>query len=494
MGFIDRFKTAMGLGAAVPPAQPVREAAGAQGDRDEAGWRRLSGNGTAGMNERDLEPLAQDRMQKLAEYLWQSNLLANRLVELPLAYLLAEGVTLQCKDDEHQRLLNGFWNDPINNWPKKLEPRVRALGLLGELCFTANVRDGDGFVRLGYLAPSHIATVVNDPDNPEQPIGVVTKRDQRGRVYKYRVIVLGEDSGLFSSNTQRIRAEDFADGEVMLYQVNKFPDGSRGRSDLLGQMDWLDAYDGFLFNELDRIDYLRRFVWDVTLAGADEAAVKKYEKEFVAPGPNSVFVHNDQVTLEPKAPSLQAADTSQSARLLRNHVLGGSTMPEHWFGGGGDVNRASASEMGEPTFKTYSMRQGFLKIMLEEIGRYVLLCHARARRETPDWAAEEWQVTAVFPELLNRDITKFASAMQTVVSAVIQMIAAGLMTEETALKTVADVAQRFGQDFDAKTELDAARAEAAKRRAEREAQDVFRVHPPAAGADDAGDGNGDPQD
>ena len=31
-------------------------------------------------------------MQKLAEHLWQSNLLANRLVELPLAYLLAEGV------------------------------------------------------------------------------------------------------------------------------------------------------------------------------------------------------------------------------------------------------------------------------------------------------------------------------------------------------------------------------------------------------------------
>ena len=38
-----------------------------------------------GQNERDLSPLGQDRMQRLAEYLWQSNLLANRLVELPLA-------------------------------------------------------------------------------------------------------------------------------------------------------------------------------------------------------------------------------------------------------------------------------------------------------------------------------------------------------------------------------------------------------------------------
>lgn len=495
MGVFKRMLQAVGYAPAAdaapepvnaPAPQPVREAAAVQGDRDDAGgWRRLSGDGLASINERDLEPMAQDRMQKLAEYLWQSNLLANRLVELPLAYLLAEGVALQCVDDEHQALLNAFWSDPINNWPMKLEQRVRALGLLGEQCYIANVREGDGFVRLGYLDPRQIATVVNDPDNPEQPIGVVTKRDNRGRQYKYRVIVLGEDAELFSERTQRIRAEDFSDGEVLLFQLNKFPNGSRGRSDLLGQMDWLDAYDDFLFSELDRIDYLRRFVWDITMTGADDTAVKKYEKEFVPPGPNSVFVHNDQVKLEPKTPGLQAADTSQSARLLRNHVLGGATVPEHWFGGGGDVNRAAASEMGEPTFKMYSMRQGFLKRMLEEIGRYVLWCAARTRGEKPDWANDKWQVTAVFPELLNRDITKFASAMQAVTAAVIQMIEAGLLTEETALKIIADVAQRFGQDFDAKTELAAARAEAARRKAERAAEDVFQLPPAGAAEADA---------
>lgn len=475
MSWVDDFKAFIGWGAAeAATVKPMREAASAQGDGD-ANWRRLSGNGLDSINERDLAPMAQDRMQKLAEHLWQSNILANRLVELPLAYLLAEGVTLQCADEEHQKLLNAFWSDPINNWPLKLQSRVRALGLLGEQCYIAHVRDGDGFVRLGYLDPRQIATVVNDPDNPEQPIGVVTKRDGRGRQYKYRVIVLGEDAGLFSENTVRIRAEDFTDGECLLYQLNKFPNGSRGRSDLLGQMDWLDAYDDFLFDELDRVGYLRTFVWDVTLKGADDATVKKFQKEFVPPGPNSSFVHNDSVELKPQSPELQAADTSQSARLLRNHVLGGSTMPEHWFGGGGDVNRAAASEMGEPTFKMYSMRQSFLKLKLEEIGRFVLLCNARAKGLTPDWASDKWQVTAVFPELLNRDITKFASAMQAVVSAVIQMIDAGLMTEETALKIAADVAQRFGQDFDAKTELEKARNEAAERKKNKQQEDAFNL-------------------
>lgn len=473
MNLLQRIMEAVGYAPAVPE-QPVREAASAQGD-GEAGYRKVGGNGLDSVNERDLAPMAQDRMQKLAEYLWQSNLIANRLVELPLAYLLAEGVTLQCANEEHQKLLNAFWADPINNWPLKLQPRVRALGLLGEQCYIANVREGDGFVRLGYLDPRQIATVVNDPHNPEQPIGVVTKRDNRGRQYKYRVIVLGDDHELFHADTCRIRAEDFTDGECLLYQLNKFPNGSRGRSDLLGQMDWLDAYDEFLFNELDRIGYLRSFVWDVTLKGADDKAVQDYEKKFVPPGPNSTFVHNDQVELKPQSPQLQAADTSASARLLRNHVLGGSTMPEHWFGGGGDVNRAAASEMGEPTFKTYSMRQSFLKLMLEEIGRFVLLSAARTHGTKPDWASDDWQVTAVFPELLNRDITKFASAMQAVVSAVIQMIDAGLMTEETALKIVADVAQRFGQDFDAKTELEKARDEAAERKKQKLQEDAFNL-------------------
>lgn len=459
--------------AAAPPSPAAARMTEATATDKEAGWTRLTGDGTGQHNERDLTPLAQDRMQRLAEWLWQSNLLANRLVEIPLAYLLAEGVSLQCTDEDHQKLLDAFWRDPINNWPLKLPGRARALALHGEQCFVCHVNEGNGFVRLGYLDPRQIATVVMDPDNAEQPIGVVTRRDTRGKHHKYKVVVLGEDADLFSRRTAEIRSTDFPDGECLLYQINKLPDGSRGRSDLLGQMDWLDAYDEFLFNEIDRIGFLRAFVWDVTLTGADEPTVEKFDREFKAPKPNSKFVHNDSVKLEAKSPTLQAADTSESARLLRNHVLGGATVPETWFGGGGDVNRAAASEMGEPTFKMYSARQQVLKLMLEEIGRYVLW---RANSTTtPDWGDARWQVTAVFPELVNRDLTKFASAMQSVATTVMLMVGAGLLTEETALKLVADVAARFGQQIDAKAELEAARAEHKKRQAEKAAADSFNL-------------------
>ena len=485
MSFVDRVKSLF-AGAQQAPERPLREAAGTQSSDDEPGWTRLSGmDGPAGYNRRDLTPLSQDRMQRLSEWLWQSNLLANRLTELPLAYLLAEGVSLSCKDEGHQKLLNAFWADPINSWPTKLEARVRDLSLTGEQCYILHVNDASGLIRLGYLEPRRIAHVVMDPDNPEQPIGVVTQKDSRGQYHKYRVAVLGEDAELFTQRTAQIRSTDFPDGECLLFQVNKLPTGTRGRADLLAQIDWLDAYDEFMFGEIDRQQFLRAFVWDVTLTGADEPTVKKFDRDFKAPEPNSKFVHNDSVKLEAKTPSLQASDSSETARLLRNQVLGGATMPEHWFGGGGDVNRNAASEMGEPTFKIYTARQMMLKRMLEEIGRFVLWKASSTGQ--PDWADAAWQVTATFPELVNRDVTKFAAAFQQVVNAVVIMIEAGLLTQERGLQLIGDVASRFGQEIDAKAELAAARLEAKKRSEDKAKHDSFSL-PPTGMPGDAGSG------
>lgn len=122
------------------------------------------------MNERDLEPMAYDRMQKLSPSTCGEQPAGQPPGELPLAYLLAEGVALQCVDDEHQALLNAFDPTPSTQLAHEAGARVRALGLLGEQCYIANVREGDGFVRSSYR-PAPDRTVVNDPDNPEQPIG-----------------------------------------------------------------------------------------------------------------------------------------------------------------------------------------------------------------------------------------------------------------------------------------------------------------------------------
>ncbi len=222
-----------------------REAKGVTVEDDMEGWRPLTGDAR-----RDLNPLTQKRMQELAVYLWKTNPLADRLIELPVAYLLAEGVELSVPDEEAQGWIDSFWNDPINCMDIKLPKKVRELALYGEQCWPVFVNEANGDVRLGYLDPGMIETVVTDPDNIEQPIGVVTQRDKKGNKRRYRIIVNGPET-VFSKRTQQIR-ESFDDGECFYFSVNDLSNASRGHSDMLAQLDWLDGYDQAMFGELER--------------------------------------------------------------------------------------------------------------------------------------------------------------------------------------------------------------------------------------------------
>lgn len=448
------------------PSAPFREAAGYTVDDAEDGWRKISGDAS-----RDLAPMTQDRMQRLAVYLWESNLLANRITELPIAFMLAEGVDVVAEDDDLKNLIKKFWLDPINQMDIKLISKARQLSLFGEQCYPTFVNEHSGRVRLGYLDPANIQDVVLDPDNPEQPILVVTKRDKKGRYRKYRVIVNGNDADLFTARTAAIRAASDIDGEAFYFNINALSNGSRGRSDLLAQADWLDAYDQFLFGEIDRTAFLRAFVWDVTLTGATQEQVKTRAREITAPSPGSTRVHNDAEKWDAVSPGLSSTDSSEQARLLRNHILGGSSLPEHWYGGGGDVNRAVGAEMGDPTYKMFTMRQTFLGYMLAQIITYAIRQRELAVSGTePDLFDPRFSFTVQFPDMVARDVSKYATALQSVVVAASVLITNDMMSRDTALQIIEKITSRIGVEFDASAELEKALEEEQARAA----RDVYK--------------------
>ncbi|WP_341893874.1 hypothetical protein [Ferrovibrio terrae] len=477
MSIFQRFKAAF---KSPEPATQFREAAGKTIDADEDNWRPLTEDAR-----RDLSPVTQRRMQEIAVHLWERNLIARQIIELPVAYLLAEGVTVKVADEEASDWLRLFWRDPINRMAQRIEQMVRELSLFGEQCFPAFVNEMNGHVRIGVLDPSLIEQVIMDPDNSAQPIGIVTARDRKGRRRRYRVIVNG-DENVFSKNTQTIR-QQFADGECFYFAINQLSAGRRGRSDILAQADWADAYETFLFRAIDRSDLLNSFIWDVKMNGATQDQVEERAKKILPPKPNSVRVHNDSEEWKAETPDLKAADNQQLARLFRNHLLGGSAIPEHWFGGGGDVNRATAGEMGEPTFKTFSMRQAAVKNILTEICTYVVRCRlqrlygANADNIAQQLAEDDYQVGIEFPEMTARDTTSYAAALAQVVIACATAIDRHLMTEETAVSIIGAIAGRLGVRIDPSEELRNAR----EARTAREENDVFADPPPDDSGDDA---------
>lgn len=468
MALMDRIKGLFNSPQTVIDETPMREAAGVTIDSDEDDWKPLSTNG-----KRDLSPVTQRRMQELAVFLWEGNLLANRLIELPVAYLLAEGVQLVVGDDEAKGWLKAFWRDPINKMDIRLPQISRELALFGEQCWPAFVNEMNGHVRIGSLDPALIETVVMDPDNSAQPIGIVTRRDKRGNSRRYRVIVNG-DENVFSTRTQEIRTT-FTDGNCFYFAINALTAGRRGRSDLLAATDWLDAYDQFLYGEMQRGNFMRAFIWDVTLKGATPEEVKQRSREISPPAPGSTRVHNDQEEWDAVSPDLKAQDSDTFARMFRNHVMGGGTMPEHWFGGGGDVNRATAGEMGEPTFKMFSMRQALVKYMLEMVGTFVVHQRTLALYGTlpGDAEAADYEVSAEFPEMTARDTSSYAAALQQVAIACGVAIDRGLLSEATAVAIIAAIGARLGVTIDPAAELESARADASRRTED----DVFTVPP-----------------
>lgn len=427
----------------------LREAAYSGGlDEEDYGWTRLSGD--AG---RDLSPYDQARMQDVARWLWESNLLGNRIIELPVAYILGEGVKLSSTDENAQSRLNSFWGDAINNMPLFTQEMLRELSVFGELCLPAFVNEMNGAVRLGYIDPAQIHDVVYDPDNRRIAIGVVLKREVKtGISRRYRVIYNQPDDELFLERARTIR-EQFTDGQCFYWKINALVRQKRGRSDLAAGADWVDAYESFLFGELDRANFLRAFIWDVTVNGANEDDIKKWERKLSSPPrPGSVRVHNESVSWKAESPSLKSADSGEAARLFRNHVLGGYTYPEHWYGGGGDVNRTTADSMGEPTFKMLSNRQLTFGYILTNIGRFVL---NQAGMTDAD-------VFVNWPELTAKDIAPHSTAIQQVIAAAQIGIMNGLLSQQTALELIAVVAQRLGVEIDPMEELQRAAGELAE--------------------------------
>jgi len=442
--------------AAPETKTPLREAAGVTIDADEDEWRRLGGR------DRDMNPITQARMRELAAGLWESNRLANRLVELPLAYLLAEGVTVTADDPDAAGWLREFWTDPINRLDRKLEAKMRALALFGEQLWPVFVNEVSGACRIGYADPDLIEKVVTDPENGEQPI-VVVVRSGNGRRRLYRVIVAdGDEDDLFPAGSGGRKLRDACERDAFYFRVNDLPNGRRGRSDLASAVDWCDAYETFLFGELERAAAARSTVWDVTLKGATKEQVEERSRTIQAPRPLGMRVHNDSEVWETKSPELGAYDADIGARLFRTHVLGGSTIPEHWFGSGGDVNRATAGEMGEPAEKVLTLRQRWWIGALTDVCRHALKCRLEALgRDMTAFAADPaWAPRVAFPELTAKDTTKYATAIGQLAAAVGSLLDRKLITEETALALIASIAGRLGVEIDAKTELERARAAA----------------------------------
>lgn len=420
-------------------AERIKAASSADLDNEDTGWRKLTGD-----SNRNLSPLKQERMIEIVFYLWENNPFANWIIEIIKDFILAEGMPYEARHEDVRAALDDFWYDPLNRMDLYLEKYIRELFLYGELCLPVYVAEQTGKVRLGYVDPAQIKEVVTDPENVKMIIGIILK-DSAGQAGRKIKTIIPDDAETIISPAARTLRNSYTDGGCFFFAINNVTNSPRGRSELLSVADWLDAYEQFLFDYADKWPLLNSFVWDLTVEGGTTDEINKHLKAFTKKS-GSIYGHNEKVKLSASTPDLKSIDAEAGARLFRNHILGGKSLPEHWFGGGGDVNRATSVEMGTPAFKALSSKQKYVKYIIETIFDYVIYGSRKAGYLNVN--DEDVKYSVIVPELSAKDITKHSTVLQQVATSLMTAELQGWIDKETARKIFAAMTAPLGVELD----------------------------------------------
>lgn len=409
--------------------------ASATGAEEDYFWRRLSDN----WSHKDVLPGTYLEIHNQVYEAYNANPMANAIVEMGVNFTLGDGLHIDAMHKKVQRLIDRFWNDPENNMNLRQYQLATELSLYGELFVRWFVNPYDGHCKIALIDPSMIDYLETDPDNVEKLLGVhrrplayyntASNAPGAGMPDLKSEIPTTRDTGV--SDPRFTQGEWFSvPDEVMHFAVNKVSNAKRGKSDLATLLPWLRRYKDWLIDRVRINKYKAAFLWDVQLLGADRKTIEAKMMEYARPPePGSVLVHNESETWTAVQPRIDATNAAEDGHAIKLMVAMGAGLPEHFLSEGGDVNRATAAEMGLPAIKKYQRRQDYVRYMLQAILDRVI-AEAQKAGVLPRTIDTSYQIT--FPELEPSDTQAIGTGLWHTSQALATALQLGLVSQETA--------------------------------------------------------------
>lgn len=411
-------------------------------NREDKGYRRLSDD----IHARDLEPMQQARMFAICYYMFDASAMFRRLAKIDRGFLFSGPVTCVSADKNVQRVIDRFITDPENNLARKFPDRAMWLSLLGEACWPVEVNPINGAVRLLYADPAEIKDVWVNPLNVEQRMQV----EMMGRAGRpgLKYAVIRRDYNARSRTYNRLV------GNCFFYTINAPPNASRGRSDFLTLVDWIDSLERYGYNYLERAELMLNFIWDITLKGMNGEQIREWLRDNPVPTPGSQRAHNENVEWNAVSPDLKATDFKSGFDMGKAFVMGAAGRPESWFGSGGKQYQTEADQSGQAPVVDLEERQGLLKDIYCELISFAIDQAVIAGVLSP--AAAEAGFTVEMPEVSKKDLVKFAGILPQFTTALAIAMGNKLIQRDTAIGLFSFVARHLGYEVDAQAEIDAA--------------------------------------
>ena len=364
---------------------------------DDQWWKQIGG--ATGTQDRRWAEMQDDLRDSLSA--WRDNPLARRIVALTTDYVVGDGITLNSEIPEVAEFIRQLWEHSLNRLSLRLYAWCDELTRAGELFLVLATNPGSGLSYLRAVPASRIDRIESDPDDLEQEL-------------RYHELVEGDLAGRWWPSPHT------ADGQepVMChFSINRPVGALRGEGDLVPLLPWLRRYREWLEDRV-RVNRLRNsFLWQVRLHNATPGDVDRKRMQYrQPPSPGSIIVSDDNEEWSALTARLDGPAAESDGKALRLLIAAGAGVPLHFLSEGESATKATAAEMGGPTFRHYHHRQLHFVGLLRQV---VTLAAQRAIAlgKLPAPPDGDLRLTHILPDLTREDNLQLAQALREAVEA-----------------------------------------------------------------------------
>jgi hypothetical protein len=414
----------------------VTESAGST-DNDLWAFRRLTGMDRPD----DLDETTYNRYQKLASWLYYQNPLARRLCDVLTDMALGGGISVEVDEQSAKTDANAekvdecikrFLGNPANEFQLRLPGMYTKLAAVnGELFIPVFVAPQNGDAVLGLLENSMVREVRFNPSNPMEAIGVVQSPPKASEPPIWWNVIratYGENGVEYPphpifDDEEKVDVKRTPDGyqyggELFYFRTNVLGEG-RGRSALEPALDWLHAYDNFLFGDLRNANLQAAFVWDVKITGAthSDLTLRAEDIKKNPPRPGEVNFHNETEEWQALSPNLNAGDHSVLGLQVKKLIGMAMGLPSHLIGAEDQTNRTTSVSSDVPFLRRMEQRQRLLSCMVSTILDYQL--HQKRHAQILKWDDKPFPYRIVLPSLNAVEMVGQAEALYNITQALL---------------------------------------------------------------------------
>jgi hypothetical protein len=381
---------------------------GATKVKDTDGWQSL-------IRERESEDRSYVEWSediKSALEAWRKNFLVRQIVRLTTDYVVGEGIGLTSEIPTVEKFLREWWDHDMNRMDLRLPAMCDELTRAGELFPVLFVNKANGLTYIRFIPARQIDKVDTE------------KEDLERELRYHRLGSLKNIQGTWWASPETAEP---GKPVALHYAINRPIGAVRGEGDLLPILPWARRYSEWLKDRV-RLNRARTEsgLWDVTIE--DEGQVEKKKKQYkdMQPGHGSVLVHGKGEEWKPVGLNIEGSDASPDGKAIRLAVASGAGIPMHFMGEGEAATKATAAEMGGPTFRHYRQRQTYFCWMLKDIV-------SQAYRLTGKRYYTDLRLKVTVPDIEERDNKLMAQSAHLIVRALRDMKAEGWVTDGMAV-------------------------------------------------------------